>query len=72
MFNYCLEALMSGIISVSGQELLINTNSGIHYNIKDKPYYVIADKYNQEQLCQNKTRFQVKYSNNLELISAIE
>jgi hypothetical protein len=57
MFEVCLETLLSGVISVSGQNLTINENNNIYYTSNSRTEYVLPDKYNQLDLCSKKERF---------------
>ncbi len=55
MFNLCLTALISGVISVNSLMLEVDTNNGVIYSFDNKTQYILPDSYNSES-CGN-TRF---------------
>lgn len=58
MIEMCLELLISGVLSTSFQNNVIDYNNNITYNIADKNTFVLPDKYNLMLLCENqKQRF---------------
>jgi len=72
MFEVCLETLLSGIISVSGPQLIINENNNLYYTSANRIEYVIPDKYNQITLCQEPERFNTKTKKPFIMLKTIE
>jgi len=76
IFHLCLETLISGLISYQTQTFTYNKNNGIFYDLcKTHTCFVIPDKFNSVELCdENKgERFAyVKNINPLKLASQID
>lgn len=72
MLGICLSALMSGVIGVSGMQYSVDTNNGVLYTHEDKVEYVLPDKFNLVQLCEQEERFAVNTVKPFNLIKTIE
>jgi len=76
VFHMCLEALLSGLISYQTTTFTYNKNNGIFYDLcTTHQCFVIPDKYNTVQLCdENKgERFvYIKNLNKLQMVSEID
>ena len=73
MTGLCLEILLSGIISITDQNMSIDTNNGVIYNTKGKTSYVLPDQENQLILCLNQEKLsENKTLNRFDMIQTIE
>ena len=70
MFDLCLTALISGVISVNSLMLEVDTNNGVIYSFDNKTQYILPDSYNLES-CGN-TRFVRDVNNAFDLVSTID
>lgn len=70
MVEMCLEALISGVIAVSGMDNAIDNNNRVMYTHAGKTEYVISDKFNSIQLC-GQERFAANNLKQFDLIKTI-
>jgi hypothetical protein len=72
MIDMCLEALISGVISVNNMNMSVDTNNGIFYTHENRVEYVLPDKFNLIQLCEKEERFAVNAKKPFDLIKTID
>ena len=72
LFHMCIEALLSGVISYQTSTFTFNKDNGIFYdNCTTHQCFVIPDKYNSVELCDENNGERIAYVKNLNKLNIV-